>query len=210
MIISHKHKFIFVKTTKTAGTSIEIALSSICGEMDIITPITPVDEKTRIELGYRGAQNYMDGKFYNHIPAKKIRELAGDIWDDYYKFCFERNPWDKVISWYYWVIKDGREVTFDHFMKSGHFAKVGGAAGHDLYTDDNGMILMDDIFLYENMNEAIAEIENKLNIIFPSLPNAKSQYRSNRQPYSEVYTEQQKELVEKAFSREIKNLGYRF
>lgn len=47
MIISHKHKFIFIKTKKTAGTSIEIALSSICDADDIITRISSEDEKTR-------------------------------------------------------------------------------------------------------------------------------------------------------------------
>lgn len=40
MIISHKHKFIFVKTKKTAGTSIETLLASICGEEDIIKEIS--------------------------------------------------------------------------------------------------------------------------------------------------------------------------
>ena len=38
MIISHKHKFIFLKTRKTAGTSVQIALSGICDQdLDIIT-----------------------------------------------------------------------------------------------------------------------------------------------------------------------------
>ena len=37
MIISHKHKFIFFKTRKTAGTSLQIALSEFCGSDDIIT-----------------------------------------------------------------------------------------------------------------------------------------------------------------------------
>src|SRR6266852_6489903 len=41
MIISHKYKLIFIKTVKTAGTSIEVFLSKQCGPMDIVTPIAP-------------------------------------------------------------------------------------------------------------------------------------------------------------------------
>jgi hypothetical protein len=48
MILSHKHKFIFIKGEKVAGTSAEIALSRFCGPGDIITPITPIDERHRI------------------------------------------------------------------------------------------------------------------------------------------------------------------
>lgn len=82
MIISHQHKFIFIKTKKTAGTSIEIALSKICGEQDIITPVSPEDEKTRMALGYRGPQNYIiNGArlFYNHIPASDVRALGKSV-----------------------------------------------------------------------------------------------------------------------------------
>ena len=38
MIISHEHKFIFLKTKKTAGTAIEAALSELCGPSCVITP----------------------------------------------------------------------------------------------------------------------------------------------------------------------------
>ena len=41
MIISHKYKFVFIKTMKTAGTGIEIHLSAHCGDDDIATPIAP-------------------------------------------------------------------------------------------------------------------------------------------------------------------------
>ena len=74
MIISHKYKFIFLKTTKTAGTSVEISLSRFCGDDDIITPIDFADEAIRQLFGKK-PQNYLDfdpqgntyKKYFNHI-----------------------------------------------------------------------------------------------------------------------------------------------
>jgi hypothetical protein len=43
MILSHTRKFIFIKTRKVSGTSMEISLSQFCGEGDIITPISYED-----------------------------------------------------------------------------------------------------------------------------------------------------------------------
>ena len=89
MIISHKYQFIFIKTRKTAGTSIEAYLSQYCGDADVLTPIFPS------VTGHR-PRNW--GDYYNHIDAFSIRESIGpDIWDKYYKFCIERNPWDKTL-----------------------------------------------------------------------------------------------------------------
>src|SRR5262245_11425347 len=47
MIVSHKHKFIFIKTKKTAGTAIEAALSELCGPEDVITPYREESEQDR-------------------------------------------------------------------------------------------------------------------------------------------------------------------
>jgi hypothetical protein len=121
LIISHRHKFIFLKTKKTGGTSIKIALSRLCGPEDVITRISPADEKLRQELGYPGPQNTalpawslglgaravaaLRGKtleYYNHAPAEFVRRHVDPaVWNGYFKFSFERDPYDKAISRYY-------------------------------------------------------------------------------------------------------------
>ena len=58
MIISHKYKFIFIKTRKTAGTSVEIALSRYCGPDDILSPISLSDEPIRGKFFCR-PRNYL-------------------------------------------------------------------------------------------------------------------------------------------------------
>ena len=51
MIVSFSKRFIFIKTRKTAGTSMEIALSGQCADGDIVTPIVPEDELLRFRQG---------------------------------------------------------------------------------------------------------------------------------------------------------------
>ncbi|WP_372922303.1 hypothetical protein [Roseovarius sp.] len=41
MIISHKFRFIFVETRKTAGTSVAAYLSQYCGDGYALTPVYP-------------------------------------------------------------------------------------------------------------------------------------------------------------------------
>jgi hypothetical protein len=69
MIISHTHEFIFLKTRKTASTSVEMSLSRYCGPMDVITQISPDDEAWRIKHLNTRAQNCI-------LTRPKIR---GDI-----------------------------------------------------------------------------------------------------------------------------------
>ena len=81
VIVSHAHRFVFLKTRKTAGTSVEIALSTVCGPDDVITPVTEADERLRREYGGRAPQHYesppLPRKAFNHMPASMVRQLVG-------------------------------------------------------------------------------------------------------------------------------------
>jgi len=70
MILSYKNKFIFIRNAKVAGTSVEIALSSICGDKDIITPTYARDELIRIENYNSSCRNYTNK--YDEIAYKVL------------------------------------------------------------------------------------------------------------------------------------------
>ena len=230
MIISHKYKFIFLKTNKTAGTSIEIALSGICGADDIISPISPEDEKTRSELGYRGPQHHLasageygiidvaklllkgrkKNRFYNHMPASAVKALiAGETWNTYYKFCFERNPWDRVISLYYWRCKTEPRPSIAEFINSGVLKRLK-RKGLELYSID-GKVAVDQMYRFEKISEELESIRERLGITEElQLPHAKSRFRKDKRSYRDILDAEQQARIAELFSDEIDLMGYEF
>lgn len=229
MIISHKYKFIFIKTAKTAGTSIEVFLSKQCGSTDVVTPIAPPVEG-HYPRNYQGLINPIPEiieapgkflsalrraftsreKFYNHIPASLVQKrVPTRVWNSYFKFCVERNPWDKVLSHYHMrAARQGGSLSLDQYLVTGKFP-----VNYFRYTDDAGeKIILDRVLRYENLIDDLAEVFSKLNVNFEGRLGirAKSQYRTDRTPYQLVFNDEQRKIVEKAFAREIELHGYRF
>jgi hypothetical protein len=230
MIISHKHRFIFLKTNKTAGTSVEIALSKFCGPDDVITPISPEDEQTRRALGHRGPQNYFAPwrdyglrdvaarvlkkrrkmRYFNHISGREVRALVGEeVWNGYYKFCFERNPYDRVISHYYWCNRTEPRPPLSSFIHSPQ-AMALKRRGYGIYTID-GAIAVDRICRYEAIDEELEEVRKVIGLPEPLvLPHAKARTRADTRNYREVLGQDERDWVARFFGEELKLMGYRF
>ncbi|MES2657556.1 MAG: sulfotransferase family 2 domain-containing protein [Verrucomicrobiota bacterium] len=230
MIISHRHKFIFLKTTKTAGTSIEIALSKFCGPDDIITPITQEDEQIRRKLGYPGPRNFLapwwnygikdlivlirtkrkKRLYYNHIPASLVRKHVGkDVWDGYFKFCVERNPWDRAVSFYFWKNREEPRIPFSEYVDS-KAPVILRKNGFGVYTID-GEVAVDRICRFEHLAEDLEAVRNRLGLQEKlELPRAKSRFRKSEGGYQGIYGEAEKAKIAELFSDEIRRFGYEF
>jgi hypothetical protein len=229
MIVSHRHRFIFLKTRKTAGTSIEVALSQFCGDRDIITPVAPEDEAVRGQLGYPGPQNYQvpllrygkrqwrkllvdrrRAKFYNHIPAGQARAFLGDrVWNSYYKFCFDRNPWDRMVSAYYWHrFRSGdSDLEFQDFLMQQRPRVL---SNYAIYSIDSS-VAVDLVGRFENLlpdfNRALAHIGIDEPV---ELPRLKAKARTDKRPYSEVISPEQQRYIATHCQAEIALMDYRF
>lgn len=229
MIVSHLHRFIFLKTKKTAGTSLEIALAGVCGPEDVITPIPEVDESERRRLGHRGPQNtavpvglYRSQDllrlalhrrrlaFTNHTSALEARRLVGrEAWESYYKFCFDRNPWDKAVSHYHWQGGDRRFGSVKDFLLSGRGQPY---SNYHLYSI-RGFVAVDRVYRYEELGTALEDLTRRLELEAPlRLPEfrAKGASRPDRRPYREALTGEEAEMIAIACAREIRLLGYEF
>ncbi|WP_378944012.1 sulfotransferase family 2 domain-containing protein [Mesorhizobium sp. ANAO-SY3R2] len=215
MIVSHQHKFIFLKTRKTAGTSLEIGLSEFCGPEDIITAISRPDQETRSRLGFRGPQNHMSPKrfwkksrplFRNHNTAAQVKAaLSDDIWRDYFKFTLERNPFDKAISLYWWSTRSAAVrpdlTSFLHTVPTYKLSNWGVYAIEDC-------LAVDFVVRFETMSQDLLTLEQKLGIGPIQLVRAKSSHRVDRRPYREVLSPSDRSLIERVCAREMKEFSY--
>ena len=224
MIINHRYKFIFVKTKKTAGTSIEIALSAFCGKGDVITEIGRDDELIRQGLGFRGPQNHnVPFRFYGkkdwlksawtripkhfsqHSSGLFVRSNVEDaIWSSYFKFCFERNPYDKAVSRYYWSTKEPRPALSDYLDS----VPVDQLSNWYLYTI-NDQIAVDFVGCYESLEDDLTEVARLLRMPqIPELPKAKSHHRLDRRHYSAVIDSRARARIELVCAKEIGTFNY--
>lgn len=230
MLLSHKHKFIYIKTRKTASSSTEVSLSRYCdGPHDVVTPMAREEESLRRPLGVV-AKNYLSEwgdydwydwcklavrgrrklRFWGHMTAHEIRErVPPDVWNTYFKFTFDRNPWDKTVSNYFWrSTRDREPMDLDEYFRryAGRFPQF-----NYQYYSIGDALAVDFVGRFENLTRDLASALRRVGIEFDGwLPHAKGVARKDRRHYSQILNDEQRQLVARHFKQEIDLLGYRF
>lgn len=199
MIISHQHKFIFIKTRKTAGSSLEKILYNYLGEDDICTGSerdgTP-KLNTTSDKGHSG---------YNYL-----RKHHPDSWNNYFSFAVERNPWDKMVSHYYWELSKGSFKARGGF-KSFILRFADRYSDWNKYADTN-CIKVDKVFKYETLDIDLYKTtqipyNRELTTVFVKNNTRKQKPGKDYRSYYETVTRRK---VKEVFRNEINLLGYKF
>ena len=204
-----------------------MALSPYCGDRDIVTPIEPLDETIRFESTGATPRNYRrkptswgpsewarfirSGRrppdLENHVSAARVRSWIGsDAWREYFKFCFERNPFDKVVSMYFWDTKhqEPRPPITDWVLSR----PARRLSNWDIYSL-KGEIAVDFVGRYEQLETDWARIRGKLQLPGPlDLPRAKAGHRPASATPMDVLTEKARERIAVLCAREIAAFGY--
>ncbi len=221
MIVSHEHRFIFVKTRKTAGTSIEVLLARALEPGAVVTPIeTPVDghaprnferpprtiASARSRFTVAGRRDLArDRWFFNHMPASLIRDRLGPkVWRSYFKFAFERDPWDKTVSWYFYRTRNLAErPSFAEFVTEWRLP-----SDWPKYTIDDELAV-DFVGRFEHLDADLQHALDQIGLTtVGALPQEKSGLRPSAARAAVLHDAATTSRVAEVFHHEIATFGY--
>jgi hypothetical protein len=226
MIISHKHKFVFIKTAKTGGSTIEKILCEHLGDKDIAsgsaykdsTSISPTMKRNfPIKMDY---PDELGG--YSHLPASLIYEkfFAGRRPEDYFVFTIERNSYDKAVSHWWWhtyakrLLKQMNPtgVNFrEHLTRLLRDPHNNHPSCWHRYADEG--ICVDHVYQYAEWEEMFKDLSKRFNLEIDMNSTRSIKLKDSNKPFSnyrEAYKNNEQELVEQLFVQEIKHFNYKF
>jgi hypothetical protein len=240
VLISHRYKFIYFKNYKVASTSVESFFGQFCIDPILQASYTFPNEcnESITEFGIigtriteRNIQNkeidrfntYIKNKYnhnptspvwFNHKHAKDVKEDIGEeIFNQYYKFCIIRHPYDVILSAYFW---EKSTDTVKEYCK--RYCSSLSSNINCYFQNDNERLFLDDKLVcdfhirYENLIEDMITVLTRLGITdynIRDLPHFKMGYRSVKISYDNYYDEETKELIYQTYKRIFDTFGYK-
>jgi len=167
------------------------------------------------------------GELPYHYTAWQYRVIYGrHDFNQFYKFTFVRNPWDRLYSAFSYL-KGGGWNKNDAAWASENLANISGfesfvndwlskerLSSHihlwpqsDFICDNKNIPLIDYLGYFEAINEDFSCIVKKLKLPEKKLKHTNA---SKRVSYLDVYTKEMKSKVAQIYQQDIDNFGYTF
>ena len=211
MQISYSHKFIFIHVSKSAGTSIQEALRPLAHNPESMR----VNRRpARLGLRLRAMVPPQWRVFREHDTARVVqRNLPHETFDRFFKFAFVRNPWDWIVSLYWYLLETPShrhhyEVAAMHsFEKYVEFETCRGRRSqHRFVANRRGELIVDFLGRFEHLEQDFQEVCDHLHVR-ASLPHIN---RTVHPDYREIHTERTIQMVASHFQSDIELFGYSF
>lgn len=146
------------------------------------------------------------GQFFNHMPAALAkRRLPSEFWDKAFKFSIERHPYEKAVSWAYFIL--GLNNSSVMGLPRELVRSLGRVDDSAIYTID-GALVVDRMLRYEAIESDFAEVVDRLGLPRVALPRAKGQYRKDRRSAREILTPAQRAHVVTVAKQTFERFGY--
>jgi chondroitin 4-sulfotransferase 11 len=204
MIISHKHKFIFVAIPKTGTSSIE----SLLGDFSTTK---------------------------SHNKHDYLHQINNFNTDEYFSFCFVRNPWQRQLSTYFYYIKmikfwdehpDSKSEwieIYNCYIKTlegcdtfrDWVEKLYSNKWLEYHTWDPIQLIwaneVEYVGSFESLQEDFDTICDKIGIPRQKLPHEnKSKHKHKHKHYTEYYDDETRQIVAEKYAKDIEYFGYKF
>lgn len=231
-IVSDEHKFVYFSVPKVACSSIKVAL----------LPLFDLDT-----TGYRGARGKSGNNIMMHqlfrdsgyqINKRQLLEkLKAGEYQNYFKFAFVRNPWDRILSCWRHKLSEkdspGMEyptslaesvypgMPFSEFVEvvastpdskaNPHFQSQSSMIYGDLDGGREKALLSDFVGHFENLQEDFEYITKKIGAQQElSLGHLMRRSTEESRPYNDFYDENLHQLVHERYRDDISKFGYSF
>jgi hypothetical protein len=217
MLLSPRHRFLFVHIAKTGGTSVRAALGRRRWSDPGYWPMFVCSRLSHLS-GHRIA-----AKLPRHAKAIAAKELLPrEYFEALFKFAFVRNPWDLQVSSFHHIRRERPQYLGDHRdFRSFLRWKLDPARPYQFHIDTSmelqtdylidlqGNFIVDYIGRYESLREDFAAICGHVGIATPALPHRRRAH-DRGVDWRHYYDDATAELVGAHFARDIEWLGYGF
>lgn len=217
MIISHKHKFIFIHIPKCAGSTITYSLLN-----NLYFELPRKDDWRYNELSTKTAEVFQINPKKGNSANLKQHDTFKTINDyykknklninSYFKFSFMRNPWERRVSQYKYAKKMAEQTGADWAME------ISLMSFYEFITDRNdsqlnwvnnkkNSVAVDFLSSSRNLQEDFDIICDKIGIPKQKLPHKNA---TKHKRYTEYYNDETRQIIAEKCAKDIEYFNYKF